>query len=154
MKIKDSSKLNLNSKKNRQGFMLVDGLVAVLIVAIGLVALAFMYTQGIKTRVAGERRQAAVQIAGQEMERLKKYDGGTYKALKDNVYDETSEYITPTVTGLGDYQIRSEIVEAKEIDEAEATNATQKIETVQVKVSWNDPVENQIILEGYILVNK
>lgn len=154
MKIKDSSKLNLNSKKNRQGFMLVDGLVAVLIVAIGLVSLAFMYTHGIKARVAGERRQAAVQIAGQEMERLKKYDGGTYKALKDNVYDETSEYITPTVTGLGDYQISSEIVDAKEIDEVDAKNATQKIETVQVKVSWNDPVENQIIIEGYILVNK
>ena len=145
---------NFKSLTDKRVFMLVDGMVAVLIVAIGLVALAFMYTQSIKTRVGGERRQAAVQLAGQEMERLKKYDGGTYQALKDNVYDETSEYIIPTVTGLGDYQIRSEIIEAKEIDEKDAKNATQKIETVQVKVSWNDPVENQITLEGYILVNK
>ena len=63
--------------------MLVDGMVAVLIVAIGLVALAFMYTQGIKTRVGGERRQAAVQIAGQGMEKLKKADSKTLADLQD-----------------------------------------------------------------------
>ena len=65
--------LNFKKITDRRGFMLVDGMVAVLIVAIGLVALAYMYTQGIKTRVAGERRQAAVQIAGQGMEKLKKW---------------------------------------------------------------------------------
>ena len=151
MKIKDSSKLNLNSKKNRQGFMLVDGLIAVLIVAIGLVALAFMYTQGIKTRVAGERRQAAVQIAGQEMERLKKYDGGTYKALKDNVYDETNGSFKQTGLGPTDYEITSEVLEEYKPSSDEAT---QKIETVRVTVSWNDPAENQIVIDGYILVNK
>ena len=64
--------LNFKKITDKRGFMLVDGMVAVLIVAIGLAALAFMYTQSIKTRVGGERRQAAVQLAGQEMERLKK----------------------------------------------------------------------------------
>ena len=131
--------------------MLVDGLIAVLIVAIGLVALAFMYTQGIKTRVAGERRQAAVQIAGQEMERLKKYDGGTYKALKDNVYDETNDPLIQTGLGPTDYEIRSEVLEEYKPSSDEAT---QKIETVRVTVSWNDPTENQIVIDGYILVNK
>lgn len=151
MIIKEPSKLNFNSKKNRQGFMLVDGLIAVLIVAIGLVALAFTYTHGIKTRVAGERRQAAVQIAGQEMERLKKYDGGTYKALKDNVYDETNGHLIKTGLGPTDYEISSEVLEEYKPSSDEAT---QKIETVRVTVSWNDPADNQITLEGYILVKK
>ena len=145
---------NFKSVTDKRGFMLIDGMVAVLIVAIGLVALAFMYTQSIKTRVGGERRQAAVQIAGQEMERLKKYDGGTKANLEAAVYNDASEYITPTVTGLGDYQIESEIVEAKEINEATATNATQKIETVRVTVTWNDPQSASTVLDGYILVNK
>ena len=88
------------------------------------------------------------------MERLKKYDGGTKANLEAAVYNDASEYITPTVTGLGDYQIESEIVEAKEINEATATNATQKIETVRVTVTWNDPQSASTVLDGYILVNK
>ena len=143
--------LNFKNNDNRRGFMLVDGMVAVLIVAIGLVALAFMYTQGIKTRVAGERRQAAVQIAGQEMERLKKYEGGTLDALKENVYDDTNGYLTQTGLGPTDYEIRSEVLEEYKPSSDEAT---QKIETVRVTVSWNDPTENQIVIDGYILVNK
>lgn len=131
--------------------MLVDGLIAVLIVAIGLVSLAFMYTHGIKTRVAGERRQAAVQIAGQEMERLKKYDGGTKTNLENNVYDETNGSLIQTGLGPTDYEIKSKIVEEYTPSSGEAT---QKIESVRVEVSWQDPIENTIVLEGYILVNK
>ena len=143
---------NFKNIKSKNGFMLVDGMVAVLIVAIGLVALAFMYTQSIKTRVGGERRQAAVQLAGQEMERLKKYDGGTKTDLQDNVHDSSNGYLIQTGLGPTDYKIQSEIV--GEINNTNAVNATQKIETVQVKVSWNDPVENKITLDGYILVSK
>jgi len=132
--------------------MLVDGLIAVLIVAIGLVSLAFMYTQGIKTRVAGERRQAAVQIAGQEMERLKKYDGGTKTNLENNLYDDVhNDYLMQSGIGPTDYEIRSEVLEEYKPSSDEAT---QKIETVRVTVSWNDPTENQIVIDGYIIVNK
>lgn len=151
MQMNELSKSNVNSRKNKQGFMLVDALIAVLIVAIGLVALAFMYTQGIKTRVAGERRQAAVQIAGQEMERLKKYEGSTLSALQTSVYDDTNGHLIQTGLGPTNYEVKSEIVEEYKPSSDEAT---QKIETVRVKVSWNDPAKNTIALEGYILVNK
>ena len=143
---------NFKSLTDKRGFMLVDGMVAVLIVAIGLVALAFMYTQSIKTRVGGERRQAAVQLAGQEMERLKKYDGSSETSLDAATYNSASKYLKVPVDGFGDYQIKSEII--NEINEAKAENATQKIETVRVTVTWNDPQSASMLLDGYILVSK
>ena len=145
-------KVVLNFKKydNRRGFMLVDGMVAVLIVAIGLVALAFMYTQGINTRVAGERRQAAVQMAGQGMEKLKKADGKTESALQDIVNDINDDDPI-AVDVLGEYTVRSEIVQETE---PTGTNTTQKLETVRVTVTWNDPQAAEMTLESYILVSK
>ena len=145
-------KVVLNFKKydNRRGFMLVDGMVAVLIVAIGLVALAFMYTQGVNTRVAGERRQAAVQMAGQGMEKLKKADGKTESALQDIVNDINDDDPI-AVDVLGEYTVRSEIVQETE---PTGTNTTQKLETVRVTVTWNDPQAAEMTLESYILVSK
>ena len=130
--------------------MLVDGMVAVLIVAIGLVALAFMYTQGINTRVAGERRQAAVQLAGQGMEKLKKADGKTISELQDIVDDINDDDPIP-VDVLGEYTVRSEIVQEAEPAD---TSATQKLETVRVTVTWNDPQAAEMTLDSYILVSK
>lgn len=153
MQRKGPSISNFNSRKSRQGFMLVDGLIAVLIVAIGLASLAFMYTHGIKTRVGGERRQAAVQLAGQEMERLKKFDGGTLKQLQDNVRNEQGKHLKKNSVGPTDYEIKSEIVESEEF-EPSASESTHKIETVMVTVSWDDSQENELELKGYILVTK
>ena len=142
--------LNFKNNDKRSGFMLVDGMVAVLIVAIGLVALAFMYTQGINTRVAGERRQAAVQMAGQGMEKLKKADGKTESALQDIVNDMNDDDPI-AVDVLGEYTVRSEIVQETE---PTGTNTTQKLETVRVTVTWNDPQAAEMTLESYILVSK
>ena len=142
--------LNFKKTNGSRGFMLVDGMVAVLIVAIGLVALAFMYTQGVNTRVAGERRQAAVQMAGQGMEKLKKADGKTESALQDIVNDINDDDPI-AVDVLGEYTVRSEIVQETE---PTGTNTTQKLETVRVTVTWNDPQAAEMTLESYILVNK
>ena len=142
--------LNFKNNDNRRGFMLVDGMVAVLIVAIGLVALAFMYTQGIKTRVAAERRQAAVQMAGQGMEKLKKADSKTLADLQD-IVDDINDDDPIVVDGLGNYTVRSEIVQETEPTDA---NATQKLETVRVIVEWNDPQDSTMVLDGYVIVSK
>lgn len=130
--------------------MLVDGIVAVLIVAIGLVSLAFMYTQGIKTRVAAERRQAAVQMAGQGMEKLKKADSKTLTDLQD-IVDDINDDDPIVVDGLGNYTVRSEIVQETEPTDA---NAKQKLETVRVIVEWNDPQDSTMVLDGYVIVSK
>lgn len=138
--------LNFKNNDNRRGFMLVDGMVAVLIVAIGLVALAFMYTQGIKTRVAAERRQAAVQMAGQGMEKLKKADGKTLSYLQ-GIVDDINDDDPINVDGLGEYMVTSAMVQGAE-------STTHKLETVRVTVEWNDPQASTIVLDSYVLVSK
>ena len=138
--------LNFKKITDRRGFMLVDGMVAVLIVAIGLVALAYMYTQGIKTRVAGERRQAAVQIAGQGMEKLKKADGKTLSYLQ-GIVDDINDDDPINVDGLGEYMVTSAMVQGAE-------STTYKLETVRVTVEWNDPQASTIVLDSYVLVSK
>ena len=126
--------------------MLVDGIIAVLIVAIGLASLAFMYTQGIKTRVAGERRQAAVQMAAQGMEKLKKADGKTLSDLQD-IVEDINDDDPVAVDGLGNYTVTSAIVQ-------EVESTTNRLETVRVTVEWNDPQASTMVLDGYILVGK
>ena len=143
-------KFHFNKLKENHGFMLVDGLIAVLIVAIGLVSLAFMYTQGVKTRVSAERRQAAVQLAGQGMEKLKKADGKHLSDLQGIVADINDDAPIP-VDVLGEYTVRSEIVQETEPTD---TSATQKLEMVRVTVTWNDPQTAEMTLDSYILVSK
>ena len=138
--------LNFKNITDKRGFMLVDGMVAVLIVAIGLVSLAFMYTHGIKTRVAGERRQAAVQIAGQSMEKLKKADEKTLSDLQD-IVEDINDDDPIVVDGLGNYTVTSAIVQ-------EVESTTNRLETVRVTVEWNDPQASTMVLDGYILVGK
>lgn len=50
-------------RKNKQGFLLVDAIIGVLVVAIGLAALAALYTYGIGVMVSDDRQEKAVQIA-------------------------------------------------------------------------------------------
>lgn len=53
-------------RKNKQGFLLVDAIIGVLVVAIGLVALAALYTYGIGVMVSADRQEKAVQIAARK----------------------------------------------------------------------------------------
>lgn len=55
----------------KSGFILLDSIVAVVIVAIGLVAVLQLYTQGTKYRHSADMHQKAVQIAAENIEQLK-----------------------------------------------------------------------------------
>ena len=68
-------------KNNKNGFLLIDSIVGVLVLVIGLAGLALLYTHGTNASVQSDKMQAAVQIAGQEMERLKKLDGQSFSEI-------------------------------------------------------------------------
>ena len=57
-------------RTNKQGFLLVDAIIGVLVVAIGLAALAALYTYGIGVMVSADRQEKAVQIAAEKIELL------------------------------------------------------------------------------------
>ena len=72
----------LKKIEERKGFILVDAMVAVLILAIGLAALALLYTGGIGTLHKSSTREKAVQVAAERLELLKAREGIT-AALSD-----------------------------------------------------------------------
>ena len=94
-------------RKNKQGFLLVDAMIGVLVVAIGLAALAALYTYGIGVMVSADRQEKAVQIASEKIELLKAADGHSSSDIREIV-----EYINKegnnTVTQDGiEYSRRS-----------------------------------------------
>ena len=60
-----------NCIKENKGFVLVDSMVAVLILAIGLAALAFLYTNGTQILHNSNTQQKAIQVAAERLELLK-----------------------------------------------------------------------------------
>lgn len=79
-------------RKNKQGFLLVDAMIGVLVVAIGLAALAALYTYGIGVMVSADRQEKAVQIASEKIELLKAADGHSSSDIREIV-----EYINKKV---------------------------------------------------------
>ena len=66
-----------------------------------------------------------------------------------DIVDDINDDDPIVVDGLGNYTVRSEIVQETEPTDA---NATQKLETVRVIVEWNDPQASTMVLDGYIIV--
>ncbi|WP_298565753.1 hypothetical protein [uncultured Phascolarctobacterium sp.] len=137
-------------RKNKQGFLLVDAMIGVLVVAIGLAALAALYTYGIGVMVSADRQEKAVQIAAEKIELLKAADGhsssnirtivGVINAAENNkIYQDGIEYQIHAEGGnnslsggyLGD----------------------DNLYPVKLTVNWSDPRPQQLTLETYILTN-
>ena len=74
-------------RTNKQGFLLVDAIIGVLVVAIGLAALAALYTYGIGVMVSADRQEKAVQIAAEKIELLKAADGHSSSDIEDLMMD-------------------------------------------------------------------
>lgn len=67
-------------------------MIGVLVVAIGLAALAALYTYGIGVMVSADRQEKAVQIASEKIELLKAADGHSSSDIREIV-----EYINKKV---------------------------------------------------------
>lgn len=154
-------------RKNKQGFLLVDSVIGVLILAIGLAALAALYMQGTNVGVKSDKLQAAVQVAGQEMERLKKADGKSLAEVKElinagmekGLEDDDGKFVamhgyTPEKTEGATAKDRFEIqttLEGIPVVKVESGKLANYL--VTVKVTWYDPqkIDNYKV-NGYITV--
>lgn len=64
-------RLNYTWLRKRNGFFLIDSITAVLVLAIGLAAMAALFTYGIRYAKSASDEQKAVQIAAESIERIK-----------------------------------------------------------------------------------
>lgn len=134
-------------RKNKQGFLLVDAMIGVLVVAIGLAALAALYTYGIGVMVSADRQEKAVQIASEKIELLKAADGHSSSDIREIV-----EYINKegnnTVTQDGiKYQITAS---GGSNSLGTAYTGDETLYPVTVKVEWTDPKPQVLDLQTYI----
>lgn len=135
-------------RKNKQGFLLVDAMIGVLVVAIGLAALAALYTYGIGVMVSADRQEKAVQIAAEKIELLKAADG------------HSSSDIDPLINSIGTDEKNPKSVDVDDIKfyfwvtskpfEDYGDTDVNRLYYVKVFVKWSDPRIQTISLETYI----
>ena len=70
-------RLNYTRLRKRNGFFLIDSITAVLVLAIGLAAMAALFTYGIRYAKSASDEQKAVQIAAERVERIKVSEDST-----------------------------------------------------------------------------
>ena len=144
--------------KKQRGFLLVDSIVAVVVLAIGLVAIARLYMYGTDYRYRAANRQKAVQIAAERIERLKEDEANeaSLSEINDtiNALNSDSE---KTVT-LSDEETFIVSVSPTQLstgnslkDNNTGLDADENIYPVTVKVTWpKDKNDHSIALSTYI----
>ena len=139
--------------KQQGGFLLVDSIVAVVVLAIGLVAIARLYMYGTDYRYRAANRQKAVQIAAERIERLKDSEAQYGGASLDDLNDVITEINKDNTVKLTD----SETFSVK-MDKAVALNKTtgyssdSEVAIIKTTVSW--PVntnDHSLELYSYII---
>ena len=156
--------------KNRKGFVLVDSMVAVLILAIGLAALAFLYTNGTRIFHNSNTQQKAIQVAAERLELLKVVNStATATESKDKTRTQINEIISKannnsTVSYQGETyttQITPTVLTDSDSLQAEALsagglkrNGEEFIYPVKVTVTWNanDATGTKTTLSTYVTV--
>lgn len=136
-------------RKNKQGFLLVDAMIGVLVVAIGLAALAALYTYGIGVMVSADRQEKAVRIASEKIELLKAADGHSSSDIEDLMMDN-----------IGTDPEKAKSVEIDDIKfyfwgtgrflQDNNSTGVNQLYYVKVFVKWSDPRIQTISLETYI----
>ena len=144
-----------NCIKENKGFVLVDSMVAVLILAIGLAALALLYTGGIGTMHKGNTREKVVQIAADRIEVLKALDGkDSYSALQTFVTNELNSNTNKNVTTTTDaeqFTVSGTLGEALS-DAKTGRTGDDYVVPVTVTVTWKSPETQTCTLVTYVTV--
>ena len=134
--------LNFKKITDRRGFMLVDGMVAVLIVAIGLVALALTFTKATGASIMSSDKTKATYLAKESLEYFKKYDGSTTPVTQTMVNQAVSNTDFPAVTtGF-----------SRTISASQPNTSNAKLRQLNVVVTWTDSnsgEEDSVTLNSY-----
>ena len=144
--------------KNKQGFFLIDSMVSVLVLAIGLVALAALFTQGINYMHKSATREKAVQVAAERLELLKTVDGKTVAELDDMIATLNANgknVVQPDKTTTPGEKFTTNIVRSANLTQlASGTSSTitadQYVYPVSVTVTWTSPAQESFVMSTYV----
>jgi len=138
-------------KKNK-GFLMIDAIVAVVIVAVALVALSYLYTEGTKASIMSGSSERAMEIAAQRIEFMKKGAGVSYSGdagLEELVASANADKVVKVDGENREYTAECSAVQ---VYEDSAKYGRNKLYRITVNVSWADPATESVRLESYIAV--
>ena len=118
---------------NRDGWILLDSLLAMLILTIALLAIALAHTYTTKTSTFSDRTAQATYIAQQELEKLKRDYDATY----------TQPDVNKCSPSNGMFTIKCNIVTGV------APFSDLTLVPVSATVSWSDPNPNSVTVITY-----
>ena len=144
--------------KAKQGFFLVDSMVSVLVLAIGLAALAALFTQGIAYMHKAATREKAVQVAAERLELLKTLDGKTVAELDDMIATLNSNgknVVQPDKATTPNEKFTTNIVRSGNLTRlntgtASTITADQYMYPVSVTVTWTSPAQESFVMSTYV----
>lgn len=150
-------RLNYTWLRKRNGFFLIDSITAVLVLAIGLAAMAALFTYGIRYAKSASDEQKAVQIAAESIERIKVSEDtegiADFDALskllankinantKVNLDDENVFYVTATI-----------ITDKDGINKSTGITGDEELQLVRTKVEWPEDKAQSLSVDTYVRV--
>ncbi len=139
------------TKKN--GFMLVDSMVAVVIVAIGLVAILQLYNYGMEYQHSASLRQKAVQIASENIERIKSLESeGKSELAITSAMTTLNSQQSEGITAQGEEIFYPEITAERLLSETSGSEykGDDRVLVIKSTVRWPKDKTQQLNLYAYI----
>lgn len=121
-----------NRKKLQQGYIYIDVMVGMIILAIALIAFVGAYQQSTRATAAASADTIATNLAMETIEKLKKYEG---KSLTRTSAEWTTDIISPTINNM-QYQITTAVIPDEKLTSTQIA-ANSRIIPVQVTVTWS-----------------
>ncbi len=135
------------------GFLLVDSIVAVVVLAIGLVAVGSLYMYGTDYRMRASNRQKAVQIAAERIERLKaseaQDDGISLDDLNDVIEKINKDDASVVLTDSETFTVQ--MSEATSLYDNTELSGDKGVAIVKTTVTWpKDKNDHSLELYSYM----
>ena len=137
--------------KKKNGFLMIDAVVAVVIISIALVTLIYLYTQGTKASIMAGSSERAMEIAAQRVEFLKKGQGVSYSATNGLGALLTAANTTQTVQVAGEQRQYTATCAVAQVYTS-TTSGRNKVYKITVTVGWTDTATESVRLVTYIAV--
>jgi len=128
---------NMNLFENKQGFSMLEVLIAICLLTIAMMGLMTLQSRGIRGNDLGNRTSQAIALAQDKLEQL------INESRSQTITVGADNNIAETGTGSSGIFTRSWTVE----NDTPVTNA----QTVSVTVSWNDLIGQHQVLETGVI---
>lgn len=140
--------------KQQGGFLLVDSIAAVVILAIGLTAVGTLYMYGTDYRMRASNRQKAVQIAAERIERLKVDEAIENGTSLDDLQTTVNKINDDEVVLTDNETFKVKMSDPVSLEDETDLSADAGLAIVETTVTWpKDKNDHSITLYSYIRTN-